>query len=31
MQMFGCVGCGEGWEDNSLHADDIVKMFQHYA
>ena len=28
MQMFGY---GEWWEDNSLHEDDIVKMFQHYA
>lgn len=28
MQMFGY---GEWWEDNSLHEDDIVKMFHHYA
>jgi len=28
MKMFGY---GEWWEDNSLHEDDIVKMFQHYA
>ena len=28
MQMFGY---GEWWEDNSLHEDDIVKMYQHYA
>jgi hypothetical protein len=28
MQMFGY---GEWWEDNSLHEDDIIKMFQHYA
>jgi hypothetical protein len=28
MQMFGY---GEWWEDNSLHEDDIVKMFQHCA
>jgi len=28
MQMFGY---GEWWEDNSLHEDDIVKMFQHYG
>ena len=27
MKMFGY---GEWWEDNSLHEDDIVKMFQHY-
>ena len=28
MQMFGY---GEWWEDNSLHNEDIIKMFQHYA
>ncbi len=28
MQMFGY---GEWWEDNSLHENDIIKMFQHYA
>ena len=24
-------GYAEWWEDNSLHEDDIVKMFQHYG
>jgi hypothetical protein len=24
-------GYGEWWEDNSLHEDDIITMFQHYA
>lgn len=28
MQIFGY---GEWWEDNSLHNEDIVKMYQHYA
>jgi hypothetical protein len=28
MQMFGY---GEWWEDNSLHEDDIVRMFQKYV